>query len=1159
MKDTPPYRVRLGVFEVDLRVGELRQADGSVLLLPEQPLQILRMLVEAGGELVTRDKIQRKLWPNDTVVEFDHSINTAIKKLRRALGDSSDEPQYIETIAKRGYRLVVAVERIRGASSDDSSSGDASKDHTGIVERMEPVPGGLIGKKVSHYRVLGVIGGGGMGLVYEAEDLKLGRRVALKFLPEELASDPVALQRFEREARTASLLNHPNICTIYEVEEHESQSFIVMERLEGETLRDHMAAAAQPLSLGKLLDIAIPITDGLQAAHDKGIIHRDIKPANIFLTAQGQVKILDFGLAKLIVEAPMVEAPDAGVERGLSLASADPPPMSSRGVEGPAVRRVVEKAGPSTPCPPGREDAAGEERGHFARDDNSRGVDGTPEGVPFQSHVSPDPTLTRTGAAMGTAGYMSPEQVRGEKLDARTDIFSFGLVLYEMASGQRAFTGETAAVVHDAILNQIPAPVHERNSAIPPELEQIINRAIEKDRELRYPSAAEMRTDLQSLAADHSKPPESGKSRVRYRWKWLAAAAVVCVAIAGAGLYWRSHRPAKLTEQDTIVIADFANSTGDPVFDDTLKQALSAQLSQSPFLNVLSNRKVRGTLKEMNRSANEPLTEDVSRQVCQRAGSKAMLTGSIGLLNKEYMLGLKAVDCNTSDVLAEAQERAPNKEVVLKALDEAGVTIRRKMGEPVSSVQKYATPLAEATTPALEAWKSYSLGIKAAYKEGMTASLPFYKRALEIDPNFSRAYYALSVAYGNLKEGERSEEYGRKAYALRDAVSARERFAIEANYYENVTGELEKAANTFELWRQNYPRDVAPYGNLGVMYGRLGDLEKLLDASRQTMRLEPNYGVVYLNLASAYMNLNRLDEAEEVFKQAEQHKVAEENLLQDWYLMAFLKGDPAQMAQNIASGMGKPGTEDVMLASQADTEAWYGRLKNARKLTQQAMDSAQRNDAKETAASYQVAAALRETAVGNQQQARADVAEALKLAQNRVVKAMAALALAQAGDIGAAEKLADELNQARPLDTLVQRYWLPTIRAAALERKDPNRAVELLKGMGSLELGTVNTGANVFLCPVYVRGEAYLMLQDGKAAAAEFQKFLDHYGLLTNFPWGALARLGLARAYALDAATDPAAREKARTAYQNFLTLWKDADPDIPIYKQAKAEYAKLK
>src|SRR5271165_3095929 len=748
MKDTLPYRVRLGVFEVDLRVGELRQADGSVLLLPEQPLQILRMLVEASGELVTRDTIQQKLWPNDTVVEFDHSINTAIKKLRRALGDSSDEPQYIETIAKRGYRLVVAVERIRGASSDDSSSGDASKDHTGIVERMEPVPGGLIGKKVSHYRVLGVIGGGGMGLVYEAEDLKLGRQVALKFLPEELASDPVALQRFEREARTASSLNHPNICTIYEVEEHESQPFIVMERLEGETLRDHMAAAAQPLSLGKLLDIAIPITDGLQAAHDKGIIHRDIKPANIFLTASGQVKILDFGLAKLLVGEVAASAPIELSSRAEQVAAA------TSEVEGPAVRYALEKAGPSTPCPPGRKNAAGKTGGHSAQDDSAKVAD---------AH------LTRTGSAMGTAGYMSPEQVRGEKLDARTDLFSFALVLYEMATGQRAFSGDTAVAVHDAILNQAPVPVRERNSTISRKLEAIINRAIEKDRERRYQNAVEMGAALQALAHP-SREPHGGKSRNRSRGKWLAAAAVVCVAIAGAGLYWRSHRPAKLTEQDTIVIADFANSTGDPVFDDTLKQALSAQLSQSPFLNVLSNRKVRGTLKEMNRSANEPLTEDVSRQVCQRFGSKAMLAGSISLLNKEYMLGLKAVDCNTSDVLAEAQERAPNKEVVLKALDEAGVTIRRKMGEPVSSVQKYATPLAEATTPALEAWKSYSLGIKAAYKEGMTASLPFYKRAVEIDPNFARAYYVLSVVYGNLNEGQRSEEYARKAFEMRDRV-----------------------------------------------------------------------------------------------------------------------------------------------------------------------------------------------------------------------------------------------------------------------------------------------------------------------------------------------------------------------------------------------------
>jgi tetratricopeptide (TPR) repeat protein len=806
-----------------------------------------------------------------------------------------------------------------------------------------------------------------------------------------------------------------------------------------------------------------------------------------------------------------------------------------------------------------------------ARNEINERHDGTPKGVPFQNAgaaearlfhppaTPPDPTLTRTGAAMGTAGYMSPEQVRGEKLDIRTDIFSFGLVLYEMASGQRAFSGETAEVVRDAILNQTPAPVHERNAAIPRKLEAIIDRAIEKNREQRYPNAAKMRAELQGLA-DRPRESQSDTSSTRARWKWLAAAAVVAVAMIAGGVFWRSRKPPKLTEQDTIVLADFDNPTSDPVFDDTLKQALSSQLSQSPFLNVLSNRKVRAVLKEMNRSADEPLTEDVAREVCRHAGSKAMVTGTIGHLPKDYILGLKAVDCNMGNVLAEAQERAPDKDAVLKALNEAAITIRKQMGEPLSSVRKYATPLGEGSTQSLEAWKSYSMGRKAEDKEGVTAALPFYKRAVEIDPGFARAYYNLSVSYGNLNQGERAEEYGRKAYELRDKLSERERLTIEATYYQEVTGDLDKAAQTYELWRQNYPRDYAAVGNLGGIYGKLGYAEKNLEASREAMRLRPNYGDVYLNVAASYMNVNRLDEAEETFKQAEQHKVTADQLLPYWYQLAFLKGDRARMAQMAAAAKDKPGTEDLMLASEADTESWYGRYTRARKLTQQAMGSAQRNDAGETAATYQVAAALREAAAGNRPQARADALAALRLAPSHNVQAMAALALAQAGDIAAAGKLADELDKARPLDTVVQRYWLPTIRAAiAVERKDPGRAVELLNRIGALEMGEVATGLNVYLCPVYVRGEAYLVLGDGKAAASEFQKFLEHYGLLTNFPWGALARLGLARAYALDAASGPEAHDKARTAYQNFLTLWKDADPDIPIYRQAKLEYAKLR
>ena len=1143
MTDTLPVRVRFGDFELDLRAGELRQGERTILL-QEQPFRLLRMLVECGGEVVTREEIQKTLWPNDTVVEFDKSITAAIKRLRKALGDSAEEPKYIETVARRGYRLRVPVERVAVAGdSSDSEKIPGAPSFRPLLAKGWETASGLTGKTVTHYRVLDILGGGGMGVVYRAEDLKLGRAVALKFLPEELGDDPKALERFELEARAASALDHPNICSIYEFGEHEGQPFLVMQLLEGQTLRGCMASGAlrgtgpaTPVATDRLLDIALQIADGLDAAHKKGIVHRDIKPANIFLTSQGLVKILDFGLAKL-VEAPPVEEP------GFSPASPEPD-LKGRGFS----RAVAASPSEVRVLPP----RSGREHAQHA---NDASYDGTPQGVPLQNDGGGNPSLTRTGMAMGTAGYMSPEQVRGERLDARTDLFSFGLVLYEMATGQRAFRGETAAVVRDAILSDTPRPLRELNSALPAKLVSTIDKALEKDRERRWQSAAEMRTALEQVSSDK-------QSRLRRRWKSLVASTLLLVGVATAGwLYWRSRHATQLTDKDTIVLADFDNKTGDAVFDDTLKQGLAIQLEQSPFLDLVSDRKVNATLKQMGRHAGDRLTPEVTREVCQRMGSKAMLTGSIADAGSQYVIELKAVGCNMGDLLADVKERAAGKEGVLKALDKAAMSMRSKLGESLSSVEKYATPLREATTPSLEALKAYSLGYKTTLAKGDTASLPFYQRAVELDPNFAMAYVSMSSAYDNLNEAGRAVENARKAYELREKVSERERFFIEGNYYLTATGELDKAAQTYERWQQTYPRDVVPYGNLGVIYANLGNLEKYLEESREAMRLEPNYGTLYLNLAAAYENLNRLDEAEAVYQQAEERKlVVGEGLLQDRYLLAFLKGDTAQMAQLSAAAMGKPGTEDLLLASQADTEAWHGKLKNARELTQRAMDSAQRNDAKETAANYEVAAALREVAAGNRRQARGDAAAALKLSKSRDVKAMAALALAQAGDTDTAEKLAGELDKTFPLDTLVQRYWLPTIRAAvALERKDPSRAVELLQPNIAVDLAAVNTGVNVFLCPVYLRGEAYLMLHDGKAAAAEFQKFIDHYGLLTNFPWGALARLGLARAYALEAATDPAARDRARTAYQDFLTLWKDADPDIPIYRQAKAEYAKLK
>lgn len=633
-------------------------------------------------------------------------------------------------------------------------------------------------------------------------------------------------------------------------------------------------------------------------------------------------------------------------------------------------------------------------------------------------------------------------------------------------------------------------------------------------------------------------------------WR-IAFTVLLCACAIVVGVYYHSRRSKPLTERDNIILSDFTNTTGDAVFDDTLRQGLSVQLEQSPFLALISDRRVHETLKLMGRPAADRLTPEVTREVCLRTGSKAVLAGSIAVLGSHYVIGLKAMNCSTGDVLAEEQEQAEGKETVLRALDAAAVSMRSKLGESLSTVQKYAMPLREASTPSLEALNAYSMGQKMVATSGATAALPLFKRAVEIDPEFALAYAAMSASYSNLNEMGRATEYAQKAYGLRARVSEPERFPIEVNYYE-ATRQLEKAAQVCELWHQSYPREIHPVWTLGGIYSYLGQHEKALEQNREVLRMGGNDGSHYINLGFEYAALNRLDEADAAYKQAEQ-RIQNEVLLFNRYQLAFVREDTAQMAQLVDTAMGNLGEHDLMLAVQADTEAWYGRLKNARELTQRAMDSAEHNDAKETAATYQAAAALREVESGNRQRARAEVEAAMKLASTRDVQYIEALVLARVGDTAAAEKLAAELDKAFPQDTLVHGYWLPCIQAAvALQRNEPDRAIELLKPSVAIELSVPPT-MQVVLVPAYLRGEAYLMLHAGNAAVAEFQKFIDHRGLVGNFPWGALARLRLARAYVVLGDT-----AKARVAYQNFLTLWKDADPDIFILKQARAEYAKV-